>query len=157
MAYPYPSPQPSYYGGYQSPQQRIQAYEQQMMQQQQQYQQQQQVNSGIVWVQGSEGAKSYMIPPNSTVLLMDSEGTRFYIKSTDMSGMPSLRTFQFQEIVGGVTAQYPQNTAKPEVSREEFDALKNKVQQYESLLAMLTEPTGNMKEEVTSRNEKSSA
>lgn len=48
-----------------------------------QMQSQQQSGSGIIWVQGEEGAKAYMVAPGNSVLLMDSENSAFYIKSTD--------------------------------------------------------------------------
>ena len=48
----------------------------------------QQPNNGLIWVQGESGAKSYLVAPNATVMLMDSEGERFYLKSADASGMP---------------------------------------------------------------------
>ena len=36
------------------------------------------------------------------MILMDSEQTRFYIKTTDASGMPApLRVFTFEEITNG--------------------------------------------------------
>lgn len=55
-------------------------------------------NNGLIWVQGESGAKSYMVAPNSTVMLMDSESQRFYLKSTDASGMPQpLRIFEYTE------------------------------------------------------------
>ena len=58
----------------------------------------QQNNNGLIWVQGESGAKSYMVAPNSTVMLMDSESQRFYLKSTDASGMPQpLRIFEYSE------------------------------------------------------------
>lgn len=54
--------------------------------------------SGIVWVQGEAGAKSYLVGAGQSVLLMDSESSRFYIKSTDTSGMPMpLRVFEYKE------------------------------------------------------------
>ena len=57
-------------------------------------QQPQQNNNGILWVSGEVGAKSYLVAPGTSVLLMDSESEKFYIKSTDVSGMPQpLRTF----------------------------------------------------------------
>ena len=61
--------------------------------------QQSQINSGIIWVQGEFGAKSYLISgPNQSVLLMDSENDVFYIKSSDSSGMPMpLRIFDYKE------------------------------------------------------------
>lgn len=59
---------------------------------------QNQPNSGLIWVQGETGAKSYLVAPNTTVLLMDSENQRFYLKSSDASGMPlPLRTFEYAE------------------------------------------------------------
>lgn len=65
---------------------------------QQTYQQPQQQSNGLVWVQGEAGAKAYVVSPNSTVLLMDSESDRFYLKSSDASGMPlPLRVFEYSE------------------------------------------------------------
>ena len=56
-------------------------------------------NNSITWVQGEQAARSYpVISPNTSVLLMDSEGDTFYIKSTDASGMPQpLRIFDYVE------------------------------------------------------------
>lgn len=53
---------------------------------------------GINWVQGLEGAKSYNdIKPKETVLLMDSEDDRLFIKSCDEIGKPSIRVFRLTE------------------------------------------------------------
>lgn len=49
----------------------------------------------LIWVQGEAGAKSYMVAPNSTVTLWDSEAQTIYIKSADASGMPSIRTLDY--------------------------------------------------------------
>lgn len=85
-------------------------------------------NAGVNWVQGEAAARSWLLAPNSSVLLMDSEQPRFYYKQTDMYGMPMpLRIFQYTEL-----SQTPQNgtlpTAKestPEyVTKAEFDAFK---------------------------------
>ena len=55
-------------------------------------------NNGLIWVQGEAGAKSYIVAPGNTVMLMDSEGERFYLKSADVSGMPMpLRIFEYKE------------------------------------------------------------
>lgn len=73
-------------------------------------------NGGLVWVQGETGAKSYLVAPNTTVLLMDSEALKFYIKSTDNSGMPMpLRVFEYKEVGN---QQTPQGDF---VTREEFE------------------------------------
>lgn len=55
-------------------------------------------SNSLIWVQGEAGAKSYLVAPNATVMLMDSEGDRFYLKSADASGMPlPLRVFEYKE------------------------------------------------------------
>ena len=55
-----------------------------------------QATPSIIWVQGEEGAKAYMVAAGNSVLLMDSENSAFYIKSTDASGMPlPLRVFDY--------------------------------------------------------------
>ena len=101
---------------------------------------QQQVNQGLLWVSGEIGAKSYLVAPNSTVLLMDSDAQRFYLKSADNAGMPSLRIFEYTEVTN-VPQNAPQalNTDLKEldskyVTREEYEGLKR---QYESIMERL--------------------
>lgn len=97
---------PVVYGYQQQPQgqleqlraaQAAQAY--QAAQQQAQAQAQaQQAGTGIQWVQGEAGAKAYWVAPGASVMLMDSEEPRFYIKSADGAGMPMpLRIFDYTE------------------------------------------------------------
>ena len=52
-------------------------------------------NGGIVWVQGEAGAKSYLVAPNCTVQLWDSENQTIYLKSADASGMPSMKVLDY--------------------------------------------------------------
>lgn len=55
-------------------------------------------SNGIIWVQGEAGAKAHPVGAGQSALLMDSENNVFYIKSTDISGMPQkLRTFDYTE------------------------------------------------------------
>ena len=55
--------------------------------------------SGVTWVQGIEGAKSWYVPPGKNALLMDSEAQVFYIKAVDGSGIPApLRVFEYKEV-----------------------------------------------------------
>lgn len=97
----------------------------------------QQNNQGLIWVQGETGAKSYLVAPNSTVLLMDSEDEVFYIKMTDGAGMPTLRTFEYKERKAESlhnSVSQPQTNEKSLneqfVTKEEYKAL---VTQYEDL------------------------
>lgn len=59
------------------------------------YQQQAQNTGGIIWVQGEAGAKSYLVAPNNTVQLWDSENQVIYLKSADASGMPSMKILEY--------------------------------------------------------------
>lgn len=54
-----------------------------------------QQNNGIIWVQGEAGAKSYLVAPNTTVQLWDSESQCIYLKSADASGMPSMKILDY--------------------------------------------------------------
>lgn len=84
---------------------------------------QQNANNGLVWVQGLEGAKAHLTQPNVPTLLMDSEGERFYIKTTDASGMPlPLRVFEYHEITSGTTKQ--EQDMSVYVTRDEFEQFK---------------------------------
>lgn len=63
-----------------------------------QYQPVQQTNTqqnGIIWVSGEAGAKAYMVAPNNTVQLWDSESQTIYLKSADASGMPSMKVLDY--------------------------------------------------------------
>lgn len=120
---------PNFYNPY--PQQMYQLPMQDQLAQlrQGQYQQMQQTpqqgNNGIIWVQGEAGAKSYLTAPGNTVLLMDSEGSSFYLKSSDASGMPlALRIFDYTERTAAPrTASAAPQAPVEYVTRQEFDAL----------------------------------
>ena len=49
----------------------------------------------MIWVQGETGAKSYLLAPNTTIALWDSERQTIYLKSTDASGMPSMKILDY--------------------------------------------------------------
>lgn len=135
MAYPN-----QYFPQYQQPYQPVPAPMDRFAQlQAQQYQQitslnnPPQTNQGLLWVQGEAAARSYLVAPNSTVLLMDSDASRFYIKSADNAGMPSLRTFEYAEVLQNTPQSVPQapqgaqeNLDDKYVTRQEYDALQGK-------------------------------
>ena len=51
--------------------------------------------NGIIWVSGEAGAKAYLVAPNNTVQLWDSESQTIYLKSADASGMPSMKVLDY--------------------------------------------------------------
>lgn len=81
-------------------------------------------NNGLNWVQGEAGAKSWFVAPGATVLLMDSEAMRFYMKSADPNGVPTMRTFEYTE-VGVKPTQAPQTANF--VTVEMFENFKKEV------------------------------
>lgn len=97
------------------PQMQQQVQQPQVVQQQPQQIQTPQNDTGILWVQGEAGAKSWAVAPGKSVMLMDSESSTFYIKSSDASGMPMpLRIFDYKE-------RTQQHTQVPVVSQPELD------------------------------------
>lgn len=85
-------------------------------------------NSGIIWVQGEAGAKSYLVAPNSTVQLWDSESQTIYLKSADASGMPSMRILDYK-----IRENTPIPEAKPNyVTMDQFDGLKKELDDLKS-------------------------
>lgn len=125
--YPYQGYQPMYYPQPvpdQLTQLRQNQMQPQMMQAPQMPAQGQQPS--IIWVQGEEGAKAYMVAAGNSVMLMDSDDSIFYIKTADASGVPQpLRIFDYAE---RAAASRPpvQTIAQPDVeyvTRAEFDAL----------------------------------
>ena len=100
MAYYAPFYRPTYYDPVQ--QNPMGQFNQQFQQPIDQFPNQQPIrqnNGGFVWIQGGEaGAKSYLVAPGETVMLMDAENPVFFLKSADASGMPlPLRVFEYKE------------------------------------------------------------
>ena len=108
-------------------------YQPQYIQPQQQYiPQAQQVpqpqTNGIIWVQGEAGAKSYMVAPNNTVQLWDSESQTIYLKSADASGMPTMKILDYT-IRQAENQQAPALMQSDYVTRDELNAFEEKIRQ----------------------------
>lgn len=97
----------NFFGGYPQPQQY------------QQYPSYQQTTNNVIVVpvQGESGASIYPVAAGNTVLLMDFNLKKFWIKATDINGLPSkFAAFDFKEEVKPI----PQG-ADNFISRNEFD------------------------------------
>ena len=90
------------------------------------------VQGGRIWVQGEAGAKSYLVAPNSTVDLWDSESPVIYIKSADASGMPTIKVLDYtvrdsnKTIAEVKTANYATNGDIEKINGE-IEMLKTKI------------------------------
>lgn len=110
MAYTYPYQTPYYQPNYQ-----------------QNYQPQTNQQSGLIWVQGEAGAKSFLVAPNTTVQLWDSDENVIYIKTADSSGMPSMKILDY-------TIREPNTSSRQKndieyVTKTEFQEMKSGFEQ----------------------------
>lgn len=141
--------------GYQPMQNYFQQYQPAPVQNVQQMQQQTQtgnptMTSGIIWVQGEAGAKSYLVAPNTTVQLWDSERQTIYIKSADASGMPSIKTLDYtiRENPSNNVSLAPNFDSKAFATKEEVNALAEQINALKSNLDGISKrPVGRPRKE----------
>lgn len=120
----------SYYNGFPAsyqPMYQPQQYQTPVMQTPQQAQQS--GNGSIIWVQGEQAAKSYLVAPNSSVVLFDSEDKIIYLKSADASGMPSMKILDYT--IRGETNTQPAPVAEY-ATKDDLKALEAKIRELET-------------------------
>lgn len=135
---PYNNMQNQQQSGYPQPQQQAQM----AMQPQQQPTTPYQIQSNIEYVNGIEGAKALILPPNSQKIVLDSDSAFFYIKTTDQQGKPTVRRFKYIDIDAQEISQ-PKETPKEnyvtlsqfEELLENFDELKKELEKYKNAKA----------------------
>lgn len=110
----------------QYPQQYPQQYQQPIPTPQQQIQQQPQNVGGLIWVSGEAGAKAYLVAPNTTVQLWDSEANCVYLKSADATGMPSMKILDYtiRNAQNDVKKTPLENETKEYATKDDMVALK---------------------------------
>lgn len=85
------------------------------------------------FVNGLEGAKSYMVPANQTVLLMDSEQPVCYMKTANALGQGTLRYFKLTE-VSEADVRTPITPVPPKggyVTKEELEEVVKRIEKLE--------------------------
>lgn len=116
----------------------------------------------LIWVQGLEGAKGYLVAPNNTVVLWDTENPVIYIKTADMNGIPSMRVLDFIERNGNAQ-NYSQNDPKKHecqcgdkfATKEQIKALEGKIDDLTAKYEELSQPVVE-KSKTTSKKSKES-
>lgn len=88
-------------------------------------------SNSIIWVQGEAGAKSYLVAPNNTVQLWDSEAQTIYLKSADASGMPSMKILDYtiRDANPATTSVLMTESHTDYVTKDELSAFEKKVMQ----------------------------
>lgn len=94
--------------------------------------QQPQMNQ-YAFVNGIEGAKSFQLNPNQTILLMDSDSPVCYMKTSNGVGQSTLRYFKLTEVTeADLKAQsIPNDKSIDYVTKNEFKELSDR---FEELL-----------------------
>jgi len=77
--------------------------------------------NNLIWVQGEAGAKAYMVAPNNTIALWDSEAQVIYIKESDMMGRPTMQILDY------TIRNKPKD--EMEVLRDEIAELKKQIKE----------------------------
>lgn len=97
-------------------------------------------NSGNdrIWVQGEAGAKSYLVAPNTTVVLWDTESPTIYVKSADGTGKPlNMQILDLHER-GGTPKEHKCSCGNDfKKMTQEIDSLKEKQTYLENLINSL--------------------
>lgn len=70
----------------------------------------------IQYVNNKQSAETYQMQPNSSVILMDSNLPRFYMKQTDASGVATIKSYDFKETEEDKPTEY--------VTKAEFEKFK---------------------------------
>lgn len=73
----------------------------------------------IQYVNNRQSVETYQMPANSSVILMDSNLPRFYIKQTDASGAATIKSYDFTETEEEKPTEY--------VTKAEFEKFKASV------------------------------
>ena len=98
-------------------------------------------SNGITWVSGEAGAKAYLVAPNTTVQLWDSEAQVIYLKSADGSGLPSMKildyTIRNESPNEAVMKPYSEFASKVDV-----DSIKKDIEALWSQIHSMTEKGG---------------
>ena len=80
----------------------------------------------IQTVKGIAGARAFAIPPSSGVILMDTDDSVFYLKSTDANGLETVKAYEFTE----KETDTPELNADKFVLKSDFDKLAEKVDEF---------------------------
>ena len=96
-----------------------------------------QVNQ-YAFVNGIEGAKSYQVAPNQTMLLMDSDNPICYMKTSNNMGQATLRYFKLEELDESKTKELietkPKETIIEYASKTDIDTLNKKIEDLTKLI-----------------------
>ena len=86
------------------------------------------------YVNGIEGAKSYQMQPNQTIMLMDSDSPICYMKSSNSMGQSTLRYFKLNEVSESELKASSQPQTNDYVLKAEFEALSKRIDELSQII-----------------------
>ena len=91
----------------------------------------------LTYVNGEEGAKAYIVSPNTTIYLRDSDSNKLFIKSSDSNGKYTIEGYELVKI-GEPTQKSPNLSESIDpnqfISKDQLSALESK---FEAKLSKL--------------------
>lgn len=102
----------------------------------------QQPQNSITWVKGEQEANNYLIAPNSTVPLWDSDTETIYFKQSDAAGRVSMKILKYTIEEPKTETNEPSNY----VTKEDFESFADRLQKQLDKL-MESKPKAKFKEE----------
>lgn len=100
-----------------------------------------QPQNSIIFIKGGEqGAKSYYVQPNTTVILWDDEENVIYLKSADGSGMPTMKILDYT--VRGGDNNNSSNSVSDDISNQ-LSSLSERVKELENKIDILNNKRNN--------------
>lgn len=113
-----------------------------------------QAQNNVIWVQGEAAARGYLMAPNTTLALWDSETNTIFLKTTDAAGMPSMKILDYTirdmtPVNAPVAASGIQGNNSPAyATKADVDALAGQLQALRAEMdSMTTKRTPRKKEE----------
>lgn len=91
----------------------------------------------LTFVNGEVGAKAFIMQPNSTIYMQDSDSDKLFIKKSDAQGKSTMRKFKLVEIDDNdqiIVNKAQKDMSSNFISKEQFEALK---QEFEAKLSEL--------------------
>lgn len=122
------------YGGYSQPYTPTPQYNSYQNQQQTQPQQ---TYIPLTFVNGEVGAKAFIMQPNSTIYMQDSDSDKLFIKKSDAQGKSTMRKFKLVELDENdqiIENKVQKDMSSNFISKEQLEALK---QEFEGKLSEL--------------------
>lgn len=87
----------------------------------------------LTFVNGIEGAKAYIVSPNSTIYLRDSDSDKIFIKSSDAQGRLMMRTYRLVEANENEHKQQTQDLSAF-ATKDALKAVEERIDKIQSML-----------------------